>query len=52
MNDSDCSIELAARIRAEWTYQYFGQCVINQRQYVAFFIGLSSTFFGIIAQWP
>ena len=49
---NDCSIEAATYLHSKWIYLYFGECVVNLRQYFAFFIGLSSIAFWICAQWP
>jgi hypothetical protein len=52
-NDSeDCDINATLAIHSHWIYVSFGDCVVNSRQYLSFFIGLLSILSWICAQLP
>lgn len=50
---SDCNDNLTkGDLHAEYVFKIFGQCIYNPRQYVAFYIGLSSILCWLLAQAP
>ena len=51
-NDTQCPPELAAAMHSEWVYKYFGECVMNLRQWFAFIVGMLSIACWLVAQVP
>ena len=47
-----CPPNATAAMHSAWIFHAFGECVENLRQYFAFFIGLSSIVFWLLAQAP
>lgn len=48
----DCDINVTLALHSHWIYVSFGNCVVNVRQYLSFFIGLLSIFSWLCAQLP
>ena len=47
-----CPPDLTAAMHSAWIYKYFGECVMNVRQWFAFVIGMLSIAFWLVAQVP
>ena len=41
-NATQCPPELTATMHSAWVYKYFGECVLNMRQWFAFVISMLS----------
>ena len=51
-NATECPPELTAAMHSDWVYKYFGECVMNVRQWFAFIIGMLSIVCWLVAQVP
>ena len=51
-NATECPPELTAAMHSDWVYKYFGECVMNLRQWFAFVIGMLSIACWLVAQVP
>ena len=49
---SDCDVNATLALHSQWIYEYFGDCVVEVKQYIAFGIGMLSILFWIFAQFP
>ena len=47
-----CPPDLTAAMHSAWVFKYFGECVVNLRQWFAFVIGMLSIAFWLVAQVP
>jgi hypothetical protein len=51
-NATECPPELTAAMHSAWVFKYFGECVMNVRQWFAFVIGMLSIACWLVAQVP
>ena len=49
---SSCPSNVTDPQTSGWVFVVFGECVVNLRQWFAFWIGLSSILFWLVAQVP
>ena len=49
---NECDVNATIFLHSRWIYQYFGDCVVEARQYIAFVIGTISIFCWLVAQLP
>ena len=47
-----CPPDLTAAMHSAWVFKYFGECVMNVRQWFAFVIGMLSIACWLFAQVP
>ncbi len=49
---SSCPNNVTDPQNSGWVFVVFGECIVNLRQWFAFWIGLSSILFWLVAQVP
>ena len=51
-SSNDCDVNATIALHSQWIYEYFGDCVVEMRQYFAFSVGILSIVCWIFALFP